>query len=127
MIGYKQSLGKYGEDAATEFLKKKKYKIVERNFRNKFGEIDIIAEYKKDIIFIEVKTRLSKEYGEPYEAVNYYKQRKLINTAKAYLYSKKMFDTNVRFDIIEVYGSISDGRFELDTINHIKSAIEQVN
>ena len=102
MIGYKQSLGKYGEDAAAEFLKKKKYKIVERNFRNKFGEIDIIAEYKKDIIFIEVKTRLSKEYGEPYEAVNYYKQRKLVNTAKAYLYSKKMFDTNVRFNM--VYG-----------------------
>ena len=127
MIGYKVHLGKCGEDAAAEFLKKKRYKILERNFRNRFGEIDIIAEYKKDIIFIEVKTRLSKEYGEPYEAVNFYKQRKIINTAKVYLCSKEMNDVNVRFDIVEVYGNLSDNGFQLDTINHIESAIEQAN
>ncbi len=126
MEGYKKSLGRYGEDAAVEFLKNKKYKILERNFKNRFGEIDIIAQHKKDIVFIEVKTRFSKKYGEPYEAVNYYKQRRITNTAKAYLCNKKLFDANVRFDIIEVYGGISGGRFELDKINHIEYAIEQV-
>lgn len=127
MERYKQSLGKYGEDAAAEFLSKKKYKILERNFKNSYGEIDIIAKHKKDIVFVEVKTRLSKKYGEPYEAVNYYKQRRITNAAKAYLCNKKLFDANVKFDIVEVYGGISDGRFELDKINHIEYAIEQVN
>ena len=126
MERYKQSLGKYGEDAAAEFLLKKKYKILERNLKNRYGEIDIIAKHKKDIVFIEVKTRLSNKYGAPYEAVNYYKQERITNAAKAYLSNKKLFDANVRFDIVEVYGVISDGKFELDKINHIEYAIEQV-
>lgn len=126
MERYKQSLGKYGEDAAAEFLKKKKYKILERNLKNRFGEIDIIAKHKGDIVFIEVKTRFSKKYGAPYEAVNYYKQERITSAAKAYLCNKKLFDANVRFDIVEVYGGISDGRFELDKIEHIEYAIEQV-
>lgn len=126
MDRYKQSLGKYGEDAAADFLVKKKYKILERNFKNRYGEIDIIAKNKSDLVFIEVKTRLSKKYGEPYEAVNYYKQQRITNAAKAYLCNKKLFDANVRFDIVEVYGGISDGRFELDKINHIENAIGEV-
>lgn len=124
---YNKILGNAGEEAAAEYLKKKKYKIIERNHKNTYGEIDIIARYKKDIIFIEVKTRKSDKYGMPYEAVNYYKQNRIIRAAKSYLYKNKLYDVNVHFDIVEVYGAMSDTGFELDEIIHIKNAIEQVS
>ena len=127
MHGYNKLLGTLGEDAAAEYLKKKKYKIIERNHKNTYGEIDIIARYKKDIIFVEVKTRRSDEYGRPYDAVNYYKQNRIIRAAKSYLYKNKIFDINVRFDIVEVYGVMSDTGFKLDEVIHIKNAIEQVS
>lgn len=126
MHGYKQSLGKYGEEFACEFLKKKRYKILERNYKNKYGEIDIIASIKKTIVFVEVKTRFSSKYGNPYEAVGYYKQRRITNAAKSYLCKKGLFECDARFDVIEVYGAVTDGAFYADTINHIESAIENV-
>lgn len=127
MYGYNKILGEYGENAAAEYLKNKKYKITERNYKNNFGEIDIIARHKKDIVFIEVKTRRSNKYGRPYEAVNYYKQRRITGAAKAYLYKKRLFDVNVRFDVVEVYGAVTESGFELDKIVHIENAVEQVN
>lgn len=127
IYGYNKIFGNAGEEAAAEYLKKKKYKIIERNHKNTYGEIDIIARYKKDIIFIEVKTRKSDKYGMPYEAVNYYKQNRIIRAAKSYLYKNKLYDVNVHFDIVEVYGAMSDTGFELDEIIHIKNAIEQVS
>jgi len=126
MYGYNQILGKAGEDFACEYLKNKKYKILERNYKNFYGEIDIIALYKKTYVFIEVKTRFSGKYGRPYEAVNYYKQRRITNAAKAYLCKKGLYDQNARFDVIEVYGAIADGVFELEEINHIENAIAEV-
>lgn len=124
VYGYKQSFGKYGETFACEYLKKKRYKILEKNYRNKFGETDIIARKKKTTVFIEVKTRFSEKYGRASEAVNYYKQRRLINSAKAYLAENDLLDSEARFDIIEVYGSLLDGKFECEEINHIENAIE---
>ena len=126
MIGYKQKLGKYGEEFAAEYLKKNKYKILERNYKNRYGEIDIIACKNKVTVFVEVKTRFSSRYGSPYEAVDFYKQRRIINSAKAYLVKKGQFYSDVRFDVIEVYGAIADGGFELDTVNHIENAIDDI-
>ena len=126
MIGYKQKLGKYGEDFAAEYLKKNKYKILERNYKNRYGEIDIIASKNKVTVFVEVKTRFSSSYGSPYEAVDFYKRRRITNSAKAYLVKKGQFYSDVRFDVIEVYGAIADGGFELDTVNHIENAIDDI-
>ena len=126
MYGYNKILGDAGEQAAADYLKKKKYKILERNYKNKYGEIDIIARSKADIVFVEVKTRKSGKYGRPYEAVNYYKQRRITGAAKAYLYKNKLFDQNVRFDVVEVYGVVTESGFELDKIIHFENAVEQV-
>lgn len=124
---YNKIFGRAGEEAAAEYLKKKKYKILERNYKSSYGEIDIIAKFKKDIVFIEVKTRKSDKYGRPYEAVNYYKQKRMIATAKTYLYINDLYDKNVHFDVVEVYGTMTETGFELDEIIHIENAVEQVN
>lgn len=124
---YNKIFGRAGEEAAAEYLKKKKYKILERNYKSSYGEIDIIAKFKKDIVFVEVKTRKSDKYGRPYEAVNYYKQKRMIATAKTYLYINDLYDKNVHFDVVEVYGTMTETGFELDEIIHIENAVEQVN
>ena len=87
-----KSAGQYGEDIAAAFLKKKGYLIVERNFRKRFGEIDIIAEDGGTIVFAEVKTRSSDRFGSPFEAVDSRKQKKMSRVALASLSSRKLFD-----------------------------------
>ena len=77
--------GSCGEEYAALYLKKQGYKIVERNYKNKIGEIDIIAKHKKTLVFVEVKTRKTCEFGTPAEAVTYYKKQKIVNTARMYL------------------------------------------
>lgn len=97
------ALGKVGEDEAANFLKKKGYKVLERNWRlPKFGEIDIIAKDKGIICFIEVKRRTSSLFGHPYEAVNKKKQFKLSSLALSYLKSKNLMQHRARFDIISI-------------------------
>ena len=72
------ALGIYGEKLALKYLKKQKYKILEKNFRCALGEIDIVAKDGEFLVFVEVKTRSSNAFGEPMEAVDFYKQRKLL-------------------------------------------------
>ena len=76
MFFYKQNIGKIGEEAATKFLKKLGYKIIKRNYKNYYGEIDIIAKEKSCTVFVEVKTRTSINYGYASEAVDYRKSIK---------------------------------------------------
>lgn len=111
-------IGQNGEDIATEYLIENGYKILERNFSCRQGEIDIIAKDKNEIVFIEVKTRTNKKYGEPVEAVTYIKRRHLIKTIEYYLYIKKLEDEFIRIDVIEIY--IKEHKFLL---HHIKQAI----
>ena len=95
-------LGREGEIRAISYLYKKGYSILERNYRSKFGEIDIIAEYQGSLIFIEVKTRSSFNYGAPCMAVD---RRKLIHikkTAWQYLLGKEAEWTALRIDVIEL-------------------------
>ena len=126
MIGIRNKItGQCGEDAATNFLKKNKYKIIKRNYKNKIGEIDIIAQKGEDLVFVEVKTRSSEQFGTPAEAVTYYKKRKIVNTARWYL-AQKPTDLNIRFDIIEVYGVFADGFFQVERINHLKQVFLEV-
>jgi len=99
------SLGKQGEEFAAGFLKKQGYKIKETNYRSPLGEIDIIAIDRDTLVFIEVKTRKSIEFGSPFEAVNGRKKRQIAKTAQYYLLEKKISNTPLRFDVVSVSGS----------------------
>ena len=92
--------GKVAENTATKFLKAKGYKILERNYKNKFGEIDIIALQEGVICFVEVKARHSLNLGLPQEAVTSSKQRQISRVAVSYLKSKKLLERPARFDVL---------------------------
>jgi len=111
-------LGKDGEDIVEKYLKNNGYKILERNFECRQGEIDIIALDKKELVFIEVKTRRTFTYGNPAEAVTPVKKKHIYDTAKYYLYSRNLLDEFVRIDVIEVLVD----KFGYK-INHIKQAL----
>ena len=98
----KDELGKDGEKRAEEFLKAKGYKIIARNVRFSVGEIDLIAQVEKTIIFIEVKTRKSAEYCHPMEVVNKKKRQKIKRMAMQYYRDKKYASKGfaIRFDIV---------------------------
>jgi putative endonuclease len=98
------SFGKAGEEAAATFLKKKGYKILEMNFRTKTGEIDIVAEHKRTVAFIEVKSRSNISSGHPEAAVNDVKQRKLFRVAELFLAKYKITERACRFDIVAISG-----------------------
>ncbi len=110
-----KQIGKIGEQLACKYLEKLGYKIIQRNFYSRQGEIDIIAKQDKMIIFIEVKTRTNEQFGKPAEAVNRIKKKHIYQTAKYYLYNTKQEKKNIRFDVIEVY--IKNGKIKF---NHIK-------
>lgn len=97
------SIGKIGEQISARYLIDKGYKIVERNYRNKIGEIDIITLKSDVIVFIEVKTRTNLNYGYPYEAVDNKKKKTIIKTSLIYLSNKNINNVQCRYDIIEVY------------------------
>lgn len=114
-----KEIGNLGENIATNYLKQKGYVILDRNFESRQGEIDIIALDKKEIVFIEVKTRTSNKFGAPSEAVNKVKQKHMLQTIKYYLYIRNLSDEFIRIDVIEVY--IKDNEYK---VNHIKQAFE---
>ncbi|NTU96969.1 MAG: YraN family protein [Chlorobiaceae bacterium] len=96
------TLGPQGEKAAAEYLRKKGYRILERNYRYRRNEIDIIARDRGTICFIEVKTRSTAEKGDPLEAVTPQKQQEIIKAAKAYLAFSGNMQSDCRFDVIAV-------------------------
>lgn len=93
------------------------YQILGRNFLSKRGEIDIVAKNNDEYVFIEVKTRMSKNYGNPVDAVDKNKQKHIIDATKYYVYKNSLENQNIRFDIIEVYINKNN-----KLINHIKNA-----
>ena len=97
-----KSPGQIGEKLACKFLKSQKYIIEEKNFRSRFGEIDIIAIDSNTICFVEVKSRSRIDYGLPEEYVDIKKQKKIIRTAQTYLKEKGLETWNARFDIVSV-------------------------
>jgi len=116
-----KSLGAYGESLARQYLKDQGYRILEENFRNKLGEIDLIAQDGKIVCFIEVKTRQSVDQGQPFEAVNPWKIRKLSQLATYYLKQKfHTLEILSRFDVI----SILQDKAGSHKIQHIKNAFE---
>jgi len=112
------ALGSWGEDQAVSFLCHQGMKIVERNFRTPVGEIDIIARDRKNLVFIEVKTRRGLAFGTPQEAVGLRKQRQIIRTAQWYLQSNRKVNLQPRFDVVAILCQ-SDGTAQ---ITHLPDA-----
>lgn len=100
MLSGNLEFGKAAENAAARFLKAKGYKILELNYKTKFGEIDIIAQQEGVICFLEVKARHSLNLGVPQEAVSTSKQRQISKVAVYYLKSNNLLDRPARFDVL---------------------------
>lgn len=100
--GERRQIGASGEDIAAAFLKGIGYVILTRNYRKRFGEIDIIAEDDTTLVFVEVKTRSTTAFGNPLEAVDGRKQRRMVRAALAYLSSQGRHGQSARFDVIAV-------------------------
>lgn len=116
-----RSLGELGERLAAKYLRKKKYKVVDRNVRFDEGEIDIVAVDDQTVVFVEVKTRSSADKGEPWEAVDEQKQKKILATASLYLKREDLLDQKSRFDIVSITWSDPDEKPE---IQHFENAFE---
>jgi putative endonuclease len=107
--------GQIGEDRVVSYLESKGYRILEKNYRNRIAEIDIVALDEQTICFIEVKTRKGNRFGLPREAITKKKIRKIILGAQSYLSHKKLHSHSCRFDVIEVY-------LNENQIEHIENA-----
>jgi len=112
------TLGKEGEDLAADFLKKKGFRIIEKNYRTVFGEIDIIARDHDVIVFVEVKTRAGNAFGHPFEAVNQKKIEKIRKVALCFMKSIKQ-EPPARFDVLSI---TRDGG--KTCVEHIQDAFE---
>lgn len=112
-------LGVKGENLAVKFLKRKGYRIAERNYKTSVGEIDIIAEDRGTLVFVEVKTRTDDSFGLPFEAVNPRKREKLRKVALFYLKNRCKKEIPARFDVLSI--RTTDGE---STIEHIVDAFE---
>ena len=117
------SLGQRGEIAAERYLLKRGLVIVARGFENSFGEIDLIAIDDRTVVFVEVKTRSSDEFGSPAEAVDGSKQEKLSKTAMAYLHRHRLLEFRARFDVIAI--TWPNGQ-EYPDIEYVPNAFEVV-
>lgn len=117
-----KKLGNTGENLAATFLENHGYKILEKNFRIRAAEIDIIAQKDNTVIFVEVKTRSNIRKGLPAEAVNLRKQKKIIEAASVFLQDEKYFDSACRFDVIEILKA--GNAFK---VNHIENAFEVIS
>ena len=106
----RQLLGRKGEQMAADALRARGYRIVERNFRCRYGEIDLIAEEQNDLVFVEVKTRRGTAFGHPEEAVTLTKRRKLVEVATYYLYLHAVGDRSWRIDVVAIDFN-EDGKF----------------
>ncbi len=94
--------GLEGEDFAVRFLKSKGYRIIERNFRTRYGEIDIVARRKAEIVFLEVKTRSSDSFGVPQEAVDRRKLSKISTVASHFIQKKGLENFSIKFEIVAI-------------------------
>ena len=113
MQNKQQQYGERSEALAAWYLKKNGYKIIEQNYRNQLGEIDIIAKEKKTIVFVEVKSRRSIRYGNPKWAVTPKKQRKISMVALYYLKTTKQTNSKARFDVVSIYSNRDEPQIEI--------------
>ena len=119
-----RSIGKTGEMAALEFLKKKGYRILETNARTPFGEIDIVAKKKNVTIFVEVKTRTTSSLGPPYLSVTRAKEKQMIKNALCYLKRRGLLGSYWRIDVVSVKLNYE---YQVENIELFENAVEDNN
>ena len=98
----RQRLGENGEQIACDRLIAAGYSILTRRFRSRFGEIDIVAKHKETVVFVEVKTRTDREFGDPAEAVTPQKQQKIVRMAEEYVMLERLEHAHCRFDVVAI-------------------------
>lgn len=121
--GAKKQLGNRGEIEAARFLQQLGYKILHRQLRSRFGELDLVAVDKDTIVFVEVKTRSSTDVGHPTEAITPAKQAKMTRSALAFLKRNRWLNQRARFDVIAI---IWPGGDQAPQIQHFLNAFEPV-
>ncbi len=121
MLDFRKKIGFEGEKLAAKYLKRKGYKIVQTNYRCKLGEIDIVAEQNKIIVFVEVRTKHSEKLGLPQYSINTAKRGQISRAALCYIKEKKIVDQTCRFDVIAITfpSDSKEPKFE-----HIENAFE---
>lgn len=116
----KKSLGNLGENLALKYLQNKGYKFIARNFRSRFGEIDLIFQENNNLVFVEVKLRLNDTYGQPEEAINKWKITSIIKTAQYFKLLYPKFPDSLRIDVIAIlYNSLENNIISLKHIKNI--------
>jgi len=118
----RRAVGTLGEDLATNFLTSRGFSILERNFRCKGGEVDIVARDRQDgsLVFVEVKTRRDLSFGVPQLAVTQFKQRQISKAALTWLARKRLQNSSARFDVIAILLS-EEGKHKIE---HIVNAFD---
>jgi len=114
----KRLLGREGEDLAARFLEKRGYRILDRNYSTRSGEIDLVALHEGAVVFVEVKTRTSNAFGAPELAVDPRKQRRMVKAALGYIKYKKLHQVPCRFDVVAISSTAET------TVEHIRNAFE---
>ena len=116
---HKQILGQEGERIAEIYLRKKGYRVVERNYRCPVGELDLILLDRRVVVFVEVKTRTDDRFGAPLESVGPRKQKKMIKTALFFLTRHRLHNRDARFDVVGI--SYQGGE---PMVEHVENAFE---
>lgn len=112
-------VGKIGEELAKKFLEKQGYKIIEQNYKTKYAEIDLVAQNKKCLVFVEVRTKIGENFGTPEETINKKKIRKLRRNATAYTAIKK-WNGSFRIDAICI---VLKPDYNVERLNHYESIV----
>ena len=102
MTADRKQLGQHGEALARRFLEKQGYSILETNFRCSYGEVDIVAQEREQLVFVEVKTRRSRTFGTPEESITQSKKNKLMEVAQAYLQTHVDLPEAWRIDVVTI-------------------------
>jgi putative endonuclease len=118
----RQEVGKLGEEAARKFLKKRGYRIREKGFRCHYGEIDIIAQQKDCLVFVEVRTKSNLDFGTPEESITHAKKEKLVASALTYITTHQNLPSLWRIDVVAIE---LDDKGKAKRIELIENAIEQ--
>jgi len=117
MVTARRCLGNEVEELALRFLKQKGYKIIARNYRTRYGELDLVTKFRDRIVFIEVKTRKTHTFGSPEQAIDYRKQRHLALMAKWYMMEQKRKEAIFQIDCLAI--DLSHGRGEISHLENI--------
>ncbi|MGB9594865.1 MAG: YraN family protein [Candidatus Poribacteria bacterium] len=117
LLNFKKLVGNKGESIAEDYLKQKGYKIIQKNYRCRFGEIDIIAKDQDTIVFVEVRTKQNDNFGSPQDSITPAKIEKISKTSLSFIQEKKFAGFSYRFDFIAI--TFSQGK---PNIEHIENA-----